>query len=221
MRGLYVRWVGANALAELLGLGSTLVLVAGLFGLIDRSSLPVALLLALLAAVAGAAVEGTAVGTLQWTVLRRALPGFRLAPWVVATALGAFVAWALGMIPSTLFSAMAEGSGGGAPPAEPPLALQLLLAAGMGLVLGPILGVPQWRVLRRHLPHAGYWVPANALAWMLGMPMVFLGTSAITPKTPPLAIGAVLAASLLAAGAVVGSVHGAFLVRLLRGAERT
>jgi hypothetical protein len=39
------------------------------------------------------------------------------------------------------------------------------LAAGMGLILGTILGVPQWLALRRHVPKAGWWVPANALAW--------------------------------------------------------
>jgi hypothetical protein len=50
--------------------------------------------------------------------------------------------------------------------------LVYLLAAAMGLVLGPVLGVPQWWVLRRHVAHAWWWIPANAAAWALGMPVI-------------------------------------------------
>ncbi|MBE0477239.1 MAG: hypothetical protein IBX62_09100 [Coriobacteriia bacterium] len=216
-RALWVRWVGANAIGELVGLGGTLALVAGLWGVLDRSPLPVALALALAIAAVGALVEGVAVGGLQGLVLRLALPALPLPRWVVFTALGAFVAWSLGMLPSTLLAA----GGNGAPAAgaaEPSTVVQLLLAAGMGAALGPFLGVPQWLVLRRFVPRAGWWIPANSAAWALGMPVVFAAMSFVTPETRPATIAAVLAASLLATGAVVGAVHGAVLVRLLAGA---
>ena len=89
------------------------------------------------------------------------------------------------------------------------------LAAGMGLVLGPILGVPQWLALRRYVPNAGWWVPANALAWMLGMVVIFIGTSFIPASGFTWQIAMLLLLFVVAAGAVVGAVHGWFLIWLL------
>lgn len=89
------------------------------------------------------------------------------------------------------------------------------LAAGMGLVLGPLLGVPQWLVLRRHLSRAGWWVPANALAWMLGMVVIFVGTGFIPVQGITLPAALVLLLFVVAAGAVVGAVHGLVLIWLL------
>ena len=50
-----------------------------------------------------------------------------------------------------------------------------LLAASMGLVFGPILGAPQWWVLRRWVDKAIWWIPANAVAWAGGMVAIFVG----------------------------------------------
>lgn len=221
VRGLYWRWVLANASAEFVGLTSTLAMAAGTFAVNDRVTVLVALSMALGVAVLGAAVEGLAVGTAQWLVLRRALPLLPWRSWALATAAGALVAWLLGMLPSTLLSAagaaQAATSGAASTPsaAEPSLALQLLLAAGMGAVLGPVLGVPQWLVLRRFVERAGWWVLANVMAWMAGMPMVFLATGLIQPGFSAPAIAGLVALGCLAAGTVVGAVHGAWLVWLL------
>jgi hypothetical protein len=105
------------------------------------------------------------VGTAQWLVLKGPLPTMRWGMWALATGAGAFLAWTLGMIPSTLLSL---GSGGGAPSAEPAEATVLGLAFLMGLVLGPVLGLAQWLALRRFMRHAALWMPANALAWQSG-----------------------------------------------------
>lgn len=226
---LWLRWVAANGVAEFVGLTSTMALAAGAFAVNDRVALPVALLMALGVAVLGGAVEGLAVGYAQWRVLRDPLPALRVRDWALATAIGAGVAWALGMLPSTLLSAASAAHAAGAAPdasaaaagAGPPLWLQLVLAAGMGAVLGPFLGVPQWRVLRRHLPRAGWWVLANVTAWMLGMPAIFLATGLMPDGASPPVIAAYVAAGCLLAGVVVGAVHGAWLLWLLRGAAGT
>lgn len=220
-RQLYGRWIMANGLAEFVGLTATMALAAGSFTLNDRVSLPVGLLMALGVAALGAAVEGIAVGGAQWWAVRQVLPDLPARDWIVATAIGAFVAWSLGMLPSTLLSsAGAATSSAAAPAAEPPLGLQLLLAAGMGAVLGPFLGVPQWRVLRRVVPRSGRWVLANVVAWAAGMPMIFLATSLIGADDPAWRIAAIVAAGCLMAGLVVGAVHGLWLVRLVRDAGR-
>jgi hypothetical protein len=206
----WLRWVAANAGAELVGLGgSALLWAVGLLYWNDRLGVIPG---AILVVVGATLLEGTAVGVAQWAVLRSRLPRLTLASWWIATGLGALVAWTLGMIPSTMMD-LTSGANG-APPFEMSDALQGVLAAGMGFVLGPILGLPQWRVLRRHVATAGWWIPANALAWAAGMPLVFAGVGwAIDAPSLPLAVVWV-AVALLLAGAAVGAIHGLFLVWL-------
>lgn len=208
---LYRRWVQANAWAEGLGLGATLVL-AGFLGQVG-SSTPI-LLEALGAILAGTALEGLLLGVLQSRVLRAALPGFSPVPWTAATAAGAAVAWTLGMVPSTLLS-LAATEPGATPPTPPEGILSYLLAAGLGLLLGPFLGVPQALVLRRWVRRPWRWVAANMLAWALGMPLVFLGMGTL-PEHPTLLRGLLTAfAATFATGLVVGLVHGRVLLSLL------
>jgi hypothetical protein len=216
-RRMWARWVGANTIGEAVGLGVTAGVAAALAGLDDTGRVLLVAVVVATLIIAGA-FEGVVVGYAQWRVLRAALPTLPWRSWIGATVLGALVAWTLGLVPSTVMSV--GGQGGGEPPFDD--AVQYLLAAVMGLVLGPVLGVPQWRVLRRFLSGAGWWVPANALAWAAGMPVIFAVAGAV-PATAGVATiaGAVLVACA-GAGAVVGAVHGVVLVRLLRDAdERT
>jgi len=162
-------------------------------------------------AVALGAVEGAVVGHAQAVVLRRRLP--RLRSWVAATIVGSVIAWTLGVLPSTLGGLLSAGRT--ELPAEMPDALQLLLAVPMGLLAGTILSLPQWRILRRSVSGAGWWVPANALAWAFGMPLVFVAAGVRPPAGAASAL-AMVGGSLAAAGAVVGAIHGTVLVRLLK-----
>jgi hypothetical protein len=206
---LWRRWVVANALGEALGLG----LAAGMgVALLGPGAPTLPPLLTAGAMVAVGCLEGYVVGTAQSLALRPALPGLTRRAWVAATVAGAALAWALGMLPSTL----ATGDGGGGPGAlaETSDLVMYGLAAAMGVVLGPLLGWAQWLVLRRHARGAGRWVWANAAAWAVGMPIVFAGAGQ-APPAGPLAVPFVLAV-LAAAGGAVGAVHGAVLVRLVR-----
>ena len=82
--------------------------------------------------------------------------------------------------------------------------------------LGDVSDDEVWRVLRRHCRDAWTWIPANGAAWMLGMPLIFV----IAGRVPEHSAGAGFALTALlllaAAGAVVGAIHGAVLVSLLR-----
>lgn len=209
------RWVAANAVAELIGLGSVAAL--GIL-FVSRLGEPHGLMPSLgfaAAFTALGAIEGAVVGWAQARVLRSRWPALR--GWTAATSVGAVVAWALGMLPSTLMNIgePAAGAAAAAPPQIGP-GLQLLLAAGLGFAAGPVLAIFQWRRLREWLPRGAlWWLPANGAAWALGMPVVFAGVhAAVHAPSRTLAIGAA-ALSLLAAGAVVGAVHGAVLVRLM------
>lgn len=195
-----------------MGLGGTL-LISG-FLLLNAQKTIGAIPAAALAVLAGTFIEGIVVGTAQWLVLRRPLTRIRWRVWAMATAIGAFVAWTLGMIPSTFIFTNADTGGAASAPMSD--LMVYVLAAVMGFVLGSILGVPQWLVLRRHLPKAGWWVLANALAWMVGMVIVFVGTSVIPPEGISISVALMLLLFLFAAGAAVGAVHGFVLLWLLR-----
>ena len=211
---LWLRWVFANAAGEALGLGATALIGAAVVSFLGEGTGALATLtLAAVAVLAGALVEGTVVGTAQWSVLRGPLPGMRWRTWAVATGVGAFLAWLLGMVPSTVLSLGAGSGGAGAAPAE---AVVLGLAFLMGLVLGPVLGFAQWLALRRYVSHAALWMPANAMAWAFGMVVIFAGIDPAIGGGFGLLSVAILALTLACAGAVVGAIHGLALVWLLR-----
>jgi hypothetical protein len=92
--------------------------------------------------------------------------------------------------------------------------MKYMLAAMMGCVLGPVLGVPQWLVLRRHVRRAGWWVLANSIAWAAGMPVIFLAASNVGEETPFVQLAIVAGVAFTIAGAVVGAIHGVALVWL-------
>lgn len=208
------RWVAANALGEFIGLGAVAALG---FLFLRHTGEPANAVQAL--TLAGAfvllgALEGAVVGLAQRQVLRTRLPAIR--GWVHATVAGAMAAWAVGMLPSTLMSLAPHQDN--AAPVEPPLVMLLLLAAGLGAVAGPLLAAFQWLSLRAVVARKAWlWLPANAAAWTVGMPVIFLGAQAneVTSSPPVIAVAAALA--LLLAGAVVGAVHGRVLLALIDG----
>ena len=205
---LWLRWVLANAISEALGLGATLLI--GVFLLVQAEPAIGTLPAAALGVLAGTAIEGSIVGTAQWLVLRGPLKRMQWRTWALMTALGACVAWSLGIIPF-LSSTPDSGAASG----EMSDLVVYTLAAGLGLAAGAILGAPQWLALRHHLPKAGWWVPANALAWMVGMVVVFVGTSFIPAEGITFSVAMVLLLFVVLAGALVGAVHGLGLIWLL------
>ena len=134
---LWLRWVAANALAELVGLGSTLAVDYGIISRVaSAKSIPASMVGILLVTVSGA-IEGGLVGLAQWAVLRRPFPAITRRSWIGATVVGAMVAWFFGSLPSTLMDMSEQQSGSAAQ--EPSTFIVLLLAAAMGLFLGFIL----------------------------------------------------------------------------------
>jgi hypothetical protein len=206
------RWVVANALGELIGLGTVAAIGFLVFQHADEATTTgEALAFGAVFALLGA-FEGLVIGLAQWHVLRSILPFVR--GWVFATIVGAFVAWVIGMIPSAVFSLMSQGDTGAQ--VEPPLALVLFLAAGLGAVAGPLLAAFQWLSLRKVLSaRAWLWLPANALAWTFGMPIIFLGAQSNEVTSSVIVVAALVALAILVAGAVVGAVHGRILMYMV------
>lgn len=211
------RWILANALGELVGLGSVAALG---FVIVQRAGEPVnpaqALAFAALFILLGA-FEGAVVGVAQRQVLRTLLPSVR--GWVLATVVGAMVAWAAGMVPRTVMTVLQEGATAATePPAEPSIFLVLLLAVGLGVVAGPILAAFQCLSLRKAVSgRAWLWLPANAAAWAVGMPVIFLGAQANEVTSSTVGVAALVALAIFIAGAAVGAVHGRVLLLIVQG----
>jgi hypothetical protein len=144
------RWIAANSLGELLGLGAVaalgylVVLVTG-----EPEGMVHVVGMALLFVLAGS-FEGLVLGYAQARVLVSQIPQLR--GWTRATIVGAVVAWAIGMTPSTIMNLIEPASS--APPPAISGGLRLLLVAGAtlaaaGAVVGAIHGAFLVRMCRR------------------------------------------------------------------------
>jgi hypothetical protein len=119
---------------------------------------------------------GVGVGVLQWPILYRHIA--RAWRWPVVTAL----AWMGGSILLQV--------------AVPPY-LRLLLA---GLILGPTVGLVQWRVLHQEVRWAGWWIVVSTIGWITGLTLVpgMLATGALVGALTGIALGLLLPARLRA-----------------------
>lgn len=210
---LWSRWTLANALSEMIGLGLTFAITGVFFSAMGQQNTIVGILSSFIVAVLSGAVEATVVGLAQWWAMHPWFPFIRKFTWWRATFVGALLAYVLGYLPSTLIS-LGEATTSSAPVSEPAPWVVLLLAAGLGAVGGAVLSFAQWLVLRGKVQGAWIWIPANMLAWLFGMPVIFWGID-LAFKMPALWPSVlVMAGTLLAAGAIVGGIHGRFLMRL-------
>jgi magnesium-transporting ATPase (P-type) len=212
-RQLWFRWVGANALGEMFGLGLTFLITGFVFSKLDNQQTMMSILLSFVFAVISGAVEATVVGLTQWWAMHPWFPSVEKFAWWRGTLIGALIAYVLGYLPSTLMS-MGEATAQSAPVAEPPQWIVLLLAAGMGAVGGAVLSFAQWLAMRGKVKRAALWIPANMLAWLFGMPVIFWGIDLVFKMSALWQSILLMAVTLLVAGTIVGAVHGMFLVTL-------
>jgi hypothetical protein len=93
---------------------------------------------------------GIILGVVQYFLLRR-----KLAPggwWILMTALGWSLAWLwMLLVYSPVGNIRLPGS--------------IWLFTFVGIFIGGWMGVAQWLLLRGHVPHAVWWIPANILGF--------------------------------------------------------
>lgn len=218
-RTLWLRWVGANGMGEMLGLGLTFIVGATAISSLGNSQTVTSILIAFLVVVVSGVIEATIVGLAQWWAMHPWFPMIRRTAWWLATLVGALMAYVLGYLPSTLMSLGEQTTQNQAPAAEPAQWMVVILAAVLGIVGGAVLSFAQWLTMRKKIRHASLWMPANMLAWMVGMPVIFWGID-LAQKLSGLGwVILFMAGVLLLAGLVVGAIHGAFLVRLAQPEE--
>jgi hypothetical protein len=210
---LWTRWTLANALSEMIGLGLTFVITGLFFSSVGEENSIAGILLSFAVAVLSGAVEATFVGLAQWWAMHPWFPSIQRFAWWHGTLIGALIAYVLGYLPSTLMS-MGEATASSDPVTEPAQWIVFLLAEGMGAVGGAVLSFAQWLAMRGKVDSAGIWIPANMLAWLFGMPIIFWGIDMAFKMTALWQSALVMAGTLFVAGAIVGAIHGLFLVKL-------
>jgi hypothetical protein len=211
---LWLRWVIANALGEMFGLGLTFAVGAVILSSLGDKQSVLIILVSFLVAVASGVFEATIVGMAQWWAMHPWFPMIARTAWWRATLVGALLAYVIGYLPSTLMSLGEQDSQAQTTVAEPEQWLVLLLAAGLGAAGGAVLSFAQCLIMRHKVPGASIWIPANMLAWLVSMPIIFWGIDRAQLLGGMIWIILFMAGILLLAGIVVGAIHGIFLVRL-------
>ena len=157
---------------------------------------------------------GVVVGTLQWLALKQYMN--RVGWWIPATLVGA----ALSAVLMTAYDAAVQ-----------PLGLGETTQVVVGIVLvGAIVGISQWPVLRPHVSRAGWWVLASILGMALFMPVgwatehlgIWYWGFWVPSKLFGYTVSYLVVFTFLGGlgGAVHGAATGIALLWLLRGSSR-
>lgn len=158
------------------------------------------------AAVKGIAgfVGGLIIGTAQWLVLRQQCSASW--GWILATTL----TWT--WIGSSQLSAL-----GWVVPPERLLPLRIIDGVIHGAMVGALLGVAQWLVLRLQVGRASWWIWASMTSWAFGLALGWaIGT--VLRSWMGVFLGEVV--GLVSGWLIVGAVTGLFLLKLLRRTVR-
>ncbi|MFC4785327.1 hypothetical protein ACT8ZV_12690 [Nocardioides sp. MAHUQ-72] len=201
-----LRWTALCAVAEALGMTAAAGASHAGQVVVDRPGPWGGAGWALAIIIAGGLVEGIALGSAQAWSLGGWLSSLQRGRYLLMTVVVAGLGWAGASAPAVLM-----GEGGGA---APPLPLVLVGAAGLGLVMGPVLGSAQAVALRGATTHPWRWIGANAVAWPPAMCLIFLGASAPGEDWPVARLLLLGAATGALAGAVLGLITGWHLASL-------
>jgi hypothetical protein len=193
-KGLWLRWVVANAIGLALGLALWGIIsdTLGEHGPIDSQ------LVVIPSSIVAFLSVGAVAGTLQWLALRSYID---LSRWNI---LVGSIGYAVGFIVGFIL---------GGPPVDFILGF-ILFGLGTGIV--------QALSLRRQVSRAGWWVPTIMLSLVVGgavgMVVIFPIGDALDAALGGGVVAFVVILTLLGAtaGAVAGAISGALLLRLLR-----
>lgn len=203
---LWLRWVGAFTLGEVLGFGCLpAALGLGVMTLTkDLPTTPRALVLYAVAIVGGLG-EGAVVGAFQRRVLREVLPSLEGRAWVRHTALAAAGAWAAGMLAPTLDELFTL---------SPAVMIALWVPAAVLILLS--IGGVQARLLRGVVARPARWLWINVAGWLAGLPWTFVAPALLPDDAPAWHFGVAFLLGGTLMGATTGAITGALVVRFAR-----
>jgi hypothetical protein len=158
----FEKWVFANFIAELLGLG-IIAFVGKKFPTYDNQNSQIVLILQ-------GVFQGLILGIAQWLVLRRYMRNSIW--WILATIIGCFFGWLLVLFVSAiaLFTMAVTQK-------ELDPITAFLGVIWLGTAVGTLIGLPQGLVLLTSLKvkfhKVVWWMNVNALAWILRLFLLF------------------------------------------------
>jgi hypothetical protein len=144
---LWEAWILTTAMGEVLGLG---IIVWASTATQTYQQYPEGAFLLI------GALEGLILGCCQWLALQRYV--HHITGWIVATTIGAIVAWMGGSLVSLLMAVSYAWRSDGASLKAFYEGILLL-----GASLGTVLGYAQWIVLRTHVRRASWWIFGDTL----------------------------------------------------------
>jgi hypothetical protein len=195
------RWVAAVSAGEALGFLIPAIVGASLAVTDSSTSIVYPSMI-----LAGAA-EGALLGTGQAIGLGKA----RFAPawsWISSTAIGAALAWSIGLYPSTFGFDF-----------RMPLAVPIAVI-GAALLLSTIPTL-QWLVFRHRDRRTALWIPLNIGAWAIAILWTVLPSPFIDGHTPIAVIVAIYSAAGLFMAVTVAMLSGLAMRRLYRNLPRS
>ena len=184
--------------------------------------LPVFVLLSVLSGL----IAGALVGLFQWFVLRRRIAG--LGMWIPGTAVGCGMDF---LLKAAYFLMRLSETSSFQEPLQQPFLPYFFIATP---ILGALfIGLSQWLVLRREVPHSGWWVLIMPVGTVLsrrfaGVPPLLYGdlNSWIFRLATKTSIGVVPLTKVeyplpyLVDGLVIGAVAGVVIVMLIRATKK-
>lgn len=204
--GFWLQWVLVTSVGWVLGLplgllgGSVAAFVAALLKGEALAPEQAALVIGVPFTAALLSVIGATVGTMQWLILRRKLDG--VASWILASSVGGALGGAVGLGAFSPGASSMSASAGDA-----------VQAAELFALIGAIIGVAQWLVLRGKVRTAPAWVLASGLGWSLP---AGLGTLVATSLGDQVHWAVLLILVGTVTGPLVGAITGIAIVWLLR-----
>lgn len=199
MKKLYLEWITATAIGELVGFSIPTVVGLIAFQLIKTIPSPTSEIIMLLAMIIAGIGEGIVLAFAQWVILKKYIKNINKKEWLFFTSIAAAIGWSIGMLPSQL------GRG---------------LSLPEIIILVPIfllsIGFAQWLVLRHHIKNAWWWIVANAIAWPIGVLVSILVLVLVPDKSPAIIwiISGIMAGITM--GITVGAITGIALVNLVK-----
>lgn len=211
-RKLWAIWTLWCAAGETIGIGLAAAIAITAF--VSEPSGLGGKLAALTAVTIGGCIEGLAVGSFQWRVLRGRLPELPWGRWTRVTVGVAALFWVLGSFAPIMLLGGNGAEAGAASTSGPPVWLQAVIGAAGGAVAVIGFGFAQWMVLRDHAERASRWIWINAAGWALAMFWIMGAAGMPTPEMAAYQKILIGCAAGVLAGVSVGVITGYVVVRL-------
>jgi hypothetical protein len=203
---LWLRWITANGIGEMLGLAIAAGIDLLCFKLLNESVAGLHGLVFLAIVLTAGFLEGVLLGFFQMDTLVTMFPSLNHRAWLVATGIGVSLSWFIGItvgnifVPTLMKSSVDNMTG------------LILFSILVGGIFGAVIGFCQWLVFKKCAIKTGLWIIANALAYPCGVFVLFGAILLSHHAGQPDIVFSLGAIAGLVSGSLIGVITGRFLI---------